>query len=238
MPEETRTQDITLPLEGEPASPSLIAFTLADELSAWTGLGFSLNDVSFGEDSITVDWSKDSTLIAGLGDREMNEELRPYLYDAVSLNWFMMDSLATTLKNNMDIATVYYCSEGGSVTFPNPEDMAAQGLPELPADQPYEGSAFFISHAGGRGDLVPMDRDQAEVIVMDATKDAAQSINEHGGKAVYIYTGEDEVNGFKAWCFALGTDTPEKFTTEHHYAVDENGALWELDILSDWQLLS
>ena len=139
-----------LPVENEPASPSLIAFYLADELSAWTGLDFTLNDVSFGEDSITVDWSKGSTLIAGYDGREWKEDFR--FFDGVSLNWFMMDSLAMTLKNNLDVTTVYYCSDGGSVTFPNPEDMAAQGLPELPVDQSYEGSTFFISHAGGRGD--------------------------------------------------------------------------------------
>lgn len=41
---------------------------------------------------------------------------------------------------------------GKDLQFPNPEDMAAQGLPFLPVDQPYEGSAFFVTHAGGRGD--------------------------------------------------------------------------------------
>lgn len=139
-----------LPIENEPASPSLIAFYLADELSAWTGLDFTLNDVRFDEDSITVDWSKNSTLISGLDDREQKDDF--HFYDAVSLNWFMMDSLAMTLKNNLSITTVYYCSDGQPITFPNPEDMAAQGLSELAVDQPYEGSAFFRAHAGGKGE--------------------------------------------------------------------------------------
>jgi hypothetical protein len=73
------------------------------------------------------------------------------MFDAVSLNWFMMDSLAETLKQNMDVTTVYYSADGGPVTFTNPEDMASQGLPELSVDQPYEGSAFFVSHAGAQG---------------------------------------------------------------------------------------
>jgi hypothetical protein len=148
--ENIQTEDISLPLEDDaPASPSLIAFALAGGLSEWTGLDFALNDVTFGEDSVTVDWSADSTLIAGLGEREQKAEF--HFHDAVSLNWFMMDSLAQTLKNNLDVSVVYYCSDGGPVTFTNPEDMAAQGLPELPPDQAYEGSAFFLTHAGAQG---------------------------------------------------------------------------------------
>jgi hypothetical protein len=234
LPEETRMQEIApLPIESGPASPSLIALYLADEMSAWTGLDFSLNDVTFGEGSVTADWSKGSTLIAGLGDREMKEELRPYLYDAVSLNWFMMDSLAMTLKNNLDVTTVYYCSEGGPVTFPNPEDMAAQGLPELPVDQPYEGSAFFTAHADGRGDLIPMDKDQAEYIVMEATKDEAQSIEAQGGKPAYAYKGEGEIGGGRAWYFDLAGSN----TDEYRFAVNEWGELWGMDTFGKWQLL-
>jgi hypothetical protein len=146
-------KQITMPVENEPASQSLIAFALADGLSDWTGLDFTLNDVLFPNDeSIIVDWSKDSTLIAGIDDREFKEGFR--FYDAVSLNWFIMDSLLSTLKRNMEVTTVYYQSEGQPVTFPNPEDMATQGLPVLPIDQPYEGSVFFLSHAGGRGEDV------------------------------------------------------------------------------------
>lgn len=146
----TEEKEIPLPpREDMPPSDALVAFYLADALTEWTGLDFTLNDVSFSEDSITVDWSADSTLIAGLDDREQKEEF--HFFDAVSLNWFMMDSLAETLKRNFDVATVYYCSDGGPVTFLNPEDMAWQGLPELPADQPYEGSAFFVAHADTKG---------------------------------------------------------------------------------------
>ncbi|HHT25508.1 MAG TPA: hypothetical protein GXZ76_08380, partial [Clostridiaceae bacterium] len=48
---------IKVSLENEPASQSLIALALADGLSEWTGLNFTLNDVSFPDDeSIIVDW--------------------------------------------------------------------------------------------------------------------------------------------------------------------------------------
>jgi hypothetical protein len=145
-----KQKQITLSVENEPASQSLIAFALADGLSEWTGLDFKLNNISFPDDqSVFVDWSKDSTLIAGIDDREWKEGF--HFYDAVSLNWFMMDSLATTLKRNMETVTVYYQSQELPLTFPNPEDMATQGLPELPIDQPYEGSVFFVSHADARG---------------------------------------------------------------------------------------
>jgi hypothetical protein len=148
--ENIQTEDISLPSEDAPVSPSLIAFALADGLSEWTGLDFTLNDVTFDEDSVTVEWAMDSTLIAGLDDREQKQEF--FMHDTVSLNWFMMDSLATTLKNgNLGVETVYYCSDGGPVTFPNPEDMADVGLPELPPDQAYEGSAFFLTHADAQG---------------------------------------------------------------------------------------
>lgn len=154
-------KQIIMPTEGEPASRSLIAFALADGLTEWTGLDFTLNDISFpDEESVIVDWSKDSTLIAGIGEREFKEGF--HFFDAVSLNWFMMDSLATTLKRNLKITTVYYQSDAQPVTFKNPEDMAAQGLPVLPIDQAYEGSAFFLAHAGGRGedDTTPGDGNQ------------------------------------------------------------------------------
>lgn len=59
----------------------------------------------------------------------------------------MMDSLAQTLKQNFDITTVYYNTDGNDIYFTNQEDMAQQGLPFLPANQSYEGSAFFVGHS-------------------------------------------------------------------------------------------
>ena len=151
---DTRLKDMPLPPGNEmPASNALIAFFLADSLSEWTGLDFTLNDVMFGEDdSITVDWSADSTLIAGYDGRAFIDDF--HFFDGVGLNWFMMDSLAQTMKHNLPVETVYYCSDGRPVAFTNPEEMAAHGLPLLPVDQSYEGSAFFVAHADGRGDYI------------------------------------------------------------------------------------
>lgn len=124
---------------------------LADALYQWTGLDFSLADAHIDGNRAYVDWSADSTLVGGLGDRKQKEEF--HFYDAVSLNWFMMDSLVRTIKENLPVDEVYFSMDGGNeLVFPNPEDMAAQGLPVLPTNQTYEGSAFFVAHADGRGD--------------------------------------------------------------------------------------
>lgn len=147
-----REREITVPVENGPASRSQIALILADELSKWTGLDFTLNGVSFpANESIRVDWSKKSTLLAGPGDRDFKEGFR--FFDGISLNWFMMDSLERTFKKNLGVTILYFQSDGQPLSFPNPVDMAQFGLEGLPVDQSYEGSAFFIEHRGGRGDL-------------------------------------------------------------------------------------
>lgn len=121
------------------------AMEMAAYLSEWTGLDFTLNSVSDTEAGLVVDWSKTSTLLAGLDNREQKEEFR--FSDSVTLNWFMMDSLASTLHINLPGNDVFYCSEGKPLVFPNPEDMAAQGLSAMPIDEPYYGSYYYVSQA-------------------------------------------------------------------------------------------
>jgi hypothetical protein len=126
--------------------------TLAISLSAATGLDFFVDGRIEG-DKAYVAWWDSSTLVSGLDDREQNEDF--FFYDAASLNWFMMDSMAATIKRNIpEVTEVYYSGENGDpVAFPNPEDMAEQGLWVLPVDLIYEGSSFFLAHAGGKGDV-------------------------------------------------------------------------------------
>lgn len=145
--ESDRIKEETVEVEGE-----VDITVLAAELSSWSGLDFTLNDARVESDAAYVDWAVSSTLTAGLDEREQKEEF--HFFDAVSLNWFMMDSLAQTIKQNLNVQTVYYSMDGGKeLAFQNAEDMAAQGLAALPVDQPYEGSVFFVSHAGGMGDI-------------------------------------------------------------------------------------
>ena len=132
--------------EEQTVSGDVTVEVLAERLSDWSGLDFELNDAKLSGDSATVDWAVNSTLVAGLDEREQKEGFR--FYDNTSLNWFMLDSLAKTIKNNLKVSTVYYSMEGGKTLVL--EDMPC--LNELSVDQPYEGSAFFCAHNDNGGD--------------------------------------------------------------------------------------
>lgn len=119
---------------------------LAEALSLWTGLGFTLNAASVEETAITVDWAADSTLVAGLDDREQKEDF--FFYDQDSLRWFMMDSLYQTLLANFSVGEVYYTMDGGQeLSFDELYPVSV-----FPADISYLGSPFYFAHAGGQGE--------------------------------------------------------------------------------------
>lgn len=118
---------------------------LAHELSELTGLDFNITD-SKVDDGWSVDWAADSTLIAGLDDREQKEEF--FFFDCDSLNWFMMDSLWQTLTKNLNAENIYYTMDGG-------KELAFEELysvKEFPSDIPYMGSEFYFAHTDVRGD--------------------------------------------------------------------------------------
>ncbi|MDR1535955.1 MAG: hypothetical protein LBU64_12825, partial [Planctomycetota bacterium] len=52
------------------------------------------------------------------------------------------------------------------------------------------------------------------------------------GGIAYRYDGPGTAAGQPALLFSFGTDTREKFTAERHYAVDEAGRVYEMDILA------
>lgn len=86
-----------------------------------------------------MDWAPDSTLIAGLDDREQKEDF--FFFDEESLRWFMLDSLWRTLTENLDVTEVYYTMDGG-------EKLTLVGLNPVdtfPAEEPYKGSAFYFN---------------------------------------------------------------------------------------------
>ena len=119
---------------------------LAEALSLWTGLDFTLNAASVEETAITVDWAADSTLVAGLDDREQKEDF--FFYDQDSLRWFMMDSLYQTLLANFFVGEVYYTMDGGQeLSFDELYPVSV-----FPADISYLGSPFYFAHAGGQGE--------------------------------------------------------------------------------------
>lgn len=52
------------------------------------------------------------------------------------------------------------------------------------------------------------------------------------GDLAYRYDGPGTVGGKPVLLFSFGADTPEKFTAERHFAVDAEGAVYEMDILA------
>ncbi len=121
------------------------AEALAKELSAWTGLDYTLNKVTMGKDAIVVDWSPKSTLIANLDDRKQKEEF--FFFDADSMRWFMLESLYHTLSKNFKNIPIYYTMDGGKVlSF---EELSL--LKSFPKDKPYKGKMFYTTHADENG---------------------------------------------------------------------------------------
>lgn len=117
---------------------------LASALKQWTGLDFTLKSSKIEGKAAYVDWATNSTLVGGLDDRKQLEEF--YFYDSTSLNWFMMDSLASTIKANFLVDKIFYSQGGGKpISF---QDGQGIGLNELPLEQSYEGSVFFVSQSG------------------------------------------------------------------------------------------
>jgi len=89
---------------------------------------------------------------------------------------------------------------------------------------------YLLLDGPGRGDLIPLDEEQAMFILVELLK--AQM-----GEGMTLFPKcEGEVNGQHAFLIDLGTNTEEKFTAEEHYAVTDDGEVWLLDVLADeWQ---
>lgn len=111
-----------------------IAEELAQELSELTGPDFTIT-ASRVEDGWIVDWAADSTLVAGLDDREQKEEF--FFFDYDSQCWFMMDSLWRTLTENLDAENIYYTMDGGQELV---LEKPSSSINTFPSDVPYMGS--------------------------------------------------------------------------------------------------
>lgn len=121
---------------------------LAEGLTNLTGLNFAINSSESYKDGILVDWAANSTLVAGLDDREQKQDF--FFYDADSLSWFMMNSMAMTIQKNFEVENVYFSMDGG-------KDLSLPRLSNstniFPKDVPYMGSAFYIAHQDVKGDV-------------------------------------------------------------------------------------
>ena len=127
---------------------------LARELSDLTGMDFTIT-ASKTDDGLIVDWAADSTLIAGRDDREQKEDFRFYDYD--SMSWFMMDSLWRTLTANLDAENIFYTMDSGRNLVLEKMSPAIT----IPADAPYMGSTFYLSHDEGRDDVISTEDGEA-----------------------------------------------------------------------------
>ncbi len=120
--------------------------SLANALSKWSGLDFTIQSVTMGDNKITVDWSPKSTLIANLDDRVQKKDF--HFFDVDSMRWFMMDSLYQTITENLKVEEVYYTMNGG-------KELAFKELAPVNAFTlvtPYMGSAFYFAHSDTVGD--------------------------------------------------------------------------------------
>jgi len=189
---------------------------LAEAMSDWSGLDFTVT-FSNGSGGLNVDWSADSTLIANLDDREQKEDY--FFFDADSMRWFMMDSMLRTLNEN-GYSDVYYTMNGGKELFFD----ELYPVNEFPSDVPYMGSPFYFAHADVRG-----NEDAAMDILAAALGDKMD------GKML-VGTGEEDIGGVMCRTFALGTDHPENFVAEEHFAVSPTGDIYTMDIPqgADW----
>lgn len=81
------------------------------------------------------------------------------------------------------------------------------------------------------GTDMPMTAERAEAILNEAVFALKQRMSANG-KIALVPTREETVNGEHAFLFALGADTPEKFTAEYHFAVTESGQVLVMDIMN------
>ncbi len=134
-------KEYTIEYTGAPKN----AEELAKELSELTGLDFFIT-ADKTDDGWIVDWSADSTLIAGLNGREQKEDF--FFFEHDSLSWFMMDSLCRTLTENLEAENIYYTMDGGKKLVLKEISL----VKEFPSDIPYMGSEFYKAHSDERGD--------------------------------------------------------------------------------------
>lgn len=118
-------------------------------LSSMSGLDFNVTLSMTDSGRLVADWAADSTLIAGLDDREQQEDF--FFYDVDSLRWFMMDSLWRTLGSD----EIYYTMDGGKELVFN--ELYAANV--FPSDVPYMGSAFYFAHSDVVGDFSYIDEE-------------------------------------------------------------------------------
>lgn len=112
---------------------------IAQALSNWTKLDFTLADFNVHNQKAYVSWDIGSTLIEG--PRELKENPIFQFEDLSHLNFFMMNSLAQSIQKNFPIEEVYYAQENGE---PLLISMDEEGwFFEIDQNKPYVGSCLM-----------------------------------------------------------------------------------------------
>ncbi len=120
---------------------------LAEGLTELTGYDFSIEVLSVGEGSAAIEWKKDSALaIAGSGMIEPKEGFM--IMEITQINWFLLDSLYTTVSENLGITEIYYQAEGNLDNIVNHPETGSAFTPGMV----YLGSNFYKNHSGNVGD--------------------------------------------------------------------------------------
>lgn len=213
---------------------------LADELSELTGLDFIIT-ISKNSDGWIVDWSADSTLVAGLHDREQKEEF--FFFDQDTLSWFMMDSLWRTLTENLDTENIYYTMDGGK------ELVFTELYPvsEFPSDVPYMGSEFYYAHTDVQGYEENPYACTKGLWRMDETMGTASIVMDGFGRfTMYYASGSVEADGYlecvdeyengdyRYDCYTFDGEwiTSFYFDSDIQFHIgNDDGAIYQLDML-------
>ena len=185
---------------------------LAGELTGLTGLDFFIT-ASKTDDGWIVDWAADSTLIAGLDDREQKEEF--HFFDHDSLCWFMMDSLWRTLTENLNAENIYYTMDVGRELFF--EELYSVNV--FPSDIPYMGSEFYFAHADVRG-----DDEQDEQVCQPDAQSAYQGFWEYPDGTILEISNAGWWNTYMADEFTPFAGGPVEYDEEAVYLMNDDGS--------------
>ncbi len=207
--------------------PEITAEIIAMELSEWSGLDFTLDDVKQSEKTLTIDWSVDSTLIANLDDRTQKEDF--YFFDSDSMRWFMMDSLYQSCMENMNIDEVYYTMDGGKeLSF---EELYPVAI--FPTDVPYMGSSFYFAHADVKGEMGEEWSDIGDMADYGPTE-GRWRLNGASDTAFLLMDGEGLYTAFYASGSVESNGYLTYYSEDGRYEMfDEQHTLWDVFYILD-----
>jgi len=87
---------------------------IADALSELTGLNFDISyEIDPANNAVIIDWLETSSLATGQPPEVQDEDY--FFFDVVSLRWFMLNSMYTSIRENLGDMDVFYSVNGGDM---------------------------------------------------------------------------------------------------------------------------